>query len=109
MPKLTKRSIEALQTRDAEYFVSDSELPGFGIRIAPPGRKKFARRYRVNGPHATGLEARPQLGDPSSGSGACYAAISRSESDVWDQKRRHRGEGPDASYHPLALRPLACD
>lgn len=49
MPKLTKRNIEALQTRDAEYFVSDSELPGFGIRIAPSGRKTFALRYRING------------------------------------------------------------
>lgn len=49
MPKLTKRNIEALQTRDAEYFVSDSELPGFGIRVAPSGRKTFALRYRING------------------------------------------------------------
>ncbi len=49
MAKLTKRNIEALQTRDAEYFVSDSELPGFGIRVAPSGRKTFALRYRING------------------------------------------------------------
>jgi hypothetical protein len=44
MPKLTKRKIDALEPRATEYFASDSDLPGFGVRVAPSGRKAFARR-----------------------------------------------------------------
>lgn len=46
MPKLTKRSIEALEIRESDYFVWDSELPGFGVRVLPSGRKKFVLQYR---------------------------------------------------------------
>ena len=46
MPKFTKRSIEALDVRESDYFVWDSELSGFGIRVLPSGRKKFVLQYR---------------------------------------------------------------
>lgn len=46
MPKLTKRTIEALDVRESDYFVWDSELPGFGVRVLPSGRKKFVLQYR---------------------------------------------------------------
>lgn len=49
MPKLTKRLVDSLELRAGEYFVADSELRGFGVRVAPSGRKTFALRYRVNG------------------------------------------------------------
>jgi len=49
MLKLTKRKIDALEPRATEYFASDSALPGFGVRVAPSGRKAFALRYRVHG------------------------------------------------------------
>ncbi len=46
MPKFTKRSIEALDIRESDYFIWDSELSGFGIRVLPSGRKKFVLQYR---------------------------------------------------------------
>lgn len=46
MPKLTKRQIEALEIKDKDYFVWDSELSGFGIRVFPSSRKQFVLQYR---------------------------------------------------------------
>lgn len=46
MPKLAKRLIEGLDARSTDYFVWDSELPGFGIRVLPSGNKKFVLQYR---------------------------------------------------------------
>ena len=39
MPKLTKRSVEALQPGSKDYFVWDAETPGFGVRVMPSGAK----------------------------------------------------------------------
>ncbi|OLP58892.1 integrase [Xaviernesmea oryzae] len=47
--KLTKRAIEGLSTRDTDYFVFDTELPGFGIRVMPSGKRFFLIQYRRHG------------------------------------------------------------
>tara|TARA_R110002049_G_scaffold4764_1_gene33766 strand:+ start:881 stop:2068 length:1188 start_codon:yes stop_codon:yes gene_type:complete len=47
MFKLTKRSVEALESRASEYFVWDSEVAGFGVRVFPSGRKTYLVQYRV--------------------------------------------------------------
>ena len=47
--KLTKRTIEALAASKHARIVFDEELPGFGVRIAPSGRKTFVVQYRVGG------------------------------------------------------------
>jgi hypothetical protein len=39
MPRLTKRVIEAAETKAAEHFIWDDSLPGFGVRVLPSGRK----------------------------------------------------------------------
>lgn len=39
MPKLTKRLVEGAEVRDADYFVWDEDLPGFGVRVMPSGRR----------------------------------------------------------------------
>ncbi len=47
MAKLTKRTIDALQPRDKDYFEWDDELPGFGVRVWPTGRKTYVAQYRA--------------------------------------------------------------
>lgn len=46
MAKLTKRTIEALEPADRDYFVWDGDLSGLGIRVFPTGRKQFVLQYR---------------------------------------------------------------
>jgi len=47
MPKLTKRTIEAAEIRASEYFLWDAEVPGFGLRVLPSGRKGYVVQYRA--------------------------------------------------------------
>jgi len=49
MFKLTKRSVEALEARGADYFEWDSELSGFGVRVFASGRKSYLVQYRAGG------------------------------------------------------------
>jgi integrase len=49
MPKLTKRAIDALQARDKDYFIWDSEIIGFGIRVMRSGAKTYQAQYRKGG------------------------------------------------------------
>lgn len=49
MIRLTKRSVEQLDTAGADYFVWDGELPGFGVRVMPSGRKSYLIQYRAGG------------------------------------------------------------
>src|SRR5512134_2328191 len=47
MSKLTKRTIEALAPRDVDYIAWDNDIPGFGVRVMPSGRKSFVLQYRA--------------------------------------------------------------
>ncbi|MFT6558344.1 tyrosine-type recombinase/integrase [Sneathiella sp.] len=46
MTRLSKRTIDALDASDKDYFVWDATLPGFGVRVMPTGRKSFLIQYR---------------------------------------------------------------
>lgn len=49
MPKLTKRVIDALHSETKDYFVWDTQIAGFGIRILPSGAKTYQAQYRKGG------------------------------------------------------------
>ena len=46
---LTKRVVDAAEPTDKRYFLWDSELPGFGLRVETSGTKTFIVRYRAEG------------------------------------------------------------
>ncbi|EHM02030.1 site-specific recombinase, phage integrase family [Acetobacteraceae bacterium AT-5844] len=46
MPKLTKRTVDAAEPRAAPYFIWCSDLPGFGVRIYPTGKRIYYADYR---------------------------------------------------------------
>lgn len=46
MPKLTQRSVAALAAKESDYFVWDTLLPGFGVRVMPSGSKTYQVQYR---------------------------------------------------------------
>lgn len=48
MPKLTNRLVDAPEARVAEYFVSNSQNHGFGLRLLPTGRKGYLVQYRAS-------------------------------------------------------------
>jgi hypothetical protein len=47
MAKLTKRIVDAAENRAGEYFLWDEDLPGFGLRVLPSGRKRYIIQYRA--------------------------------------------------------------
>jgi integrase len=47
--RLTRRSVEAAQKGAARYFIWDSDLKGFGLRVETSGTKTYVVRYRVGG------------------------------------------------------------
>lgn len=49
MPKLTKRSVDTLEPKADNYFVWDSEIKGFGVRVMPSGVKTYQIQYRKGG------------------------------------------------------------
>lgn len=49
MVKLTKRAVEDAAPAAAEYFVWCDELPGFGLRVYPSGKRGYLVQYRAAG------------------------------------------------------------
>ncbi len=49
MAKLTKRAVEALAVEKKDYFVWDSQIAGFGVRVLPSGAKTYQAQYRKGG------------------------------------------------------------
>ena len=49
IPKLTKRTVEALKASGADTVYWDGELTGFGVRVRKSGRKNYVLQTRVRG------------------------------------------------------------
>ncbi len=49
MGRLTKKAVDDLVPRDADYVVWCDGLPGFGIRVFPSGKRAYCIQYRAAG------------------------------------------------------------
>ena len=49
MPKITKRTVDALRPTERERVVWDDDMTGFGVRVHPTGRKVYIVKYRHEG------------------------------------------------------------
>jgi integrase len=49
MAKLTKRVVDAAPAGEADTFIWDDELRGFGLRVYPSGKKVYVAQCRANG------------------------------------------------------------
>src|SRR6266853_1326867 len=49
MAKLSKRIVDAAETRSSDYFIWDDELSGFGLRIFQSGKRSYVVQYRAAG------------------------------------------------------------
>ena len=47
--KLTKRTVESLKVREKDHIAFDADLPGFGVRVMPSGKRFFLIQYRRHG------------------------------------------------------------
>ena len=49
MPKITKRTVDALVPAERERILWDDDIKGFGVRVHPTGRKVYIVKYRHEG------------------------------------------------------------
>ena len=56
--KLTKRVVEGVSPAERDVLVWDTELPGFGCKVTPKGRRSYLLYYRT----ADGRQRKPALG-----------------------------------------------
>jgi len=47
--KLTKHGVEGARVRPGDYFIECDDLPGFGVRIYPTGKRDYLVQYQVDG------------------------------------------------------------
>lgn len=49
MAKITKRVVDAAESREKDYVIWDDELPGFGLRVFASGKRSYVIQYRLGG------------------------------------------------------------
>ncbi|WP_425418469.1 tyrosine-type recombinase/integrase [Oricola indica] len=49
MAKLTKRTVSEASADEKDIFLWDDDLPGYGLKVTPKGRKVFVLQYRIGG------------------------------------------------------------
>ena len=47
--RITKRAVDAIEPRSVDAYLWDQDLPGFGLKVTPAGRKVYLVQYRLGG------------------------------------------------------------
>jgi hypothetical protein len=47
--KITKTTIDGAKPDERDYFIWDSDLTGFGLKVSKGGRKSYVCQYRTGG------------------------------------------------------------
>ena len=115
MPKLTRRLVEQLAAQTSDYFVWESDVPGFGLRVYASGRKSYLIQYR----DASGRTRRLALGphgvltpEQARALAQVHLARVRAGGDPAQEKKTQRGQPTLAQFverylfeHVHALKP----
>lgn len=91
MPRLTKRTVDTAKATGQEYFLWDTDMRGFGLRVLKSGRKSYVVRYRTGG--RGGPTRRKALGLH----GVLTAEEARNEARKWLAERA-KGNDPIAEH-----------
>ena len=49
MAKISKRTVDSAEAQTKDYIIWDDELPGFGLRVFPSGKRSYVIQYRTRG------------------------------------------------------------
>ena len=90
MSKITKRTVDSANASAKDQYVWDGDLPGFGLKVTPAGRKVYLLQYRVAGHN--GRTRRVTIGTH----GVLTADQARSEAQALSRQIA-RGEDPLAT------------
>src|SRR3954453_13194313 len=47
--RITKRAVDSVAPAAKDAFIWDTDVPGFGLKITPAGRRTFIIQYRLGG------------------------------------------------------------
>jgi integrase len=61
--KISKRSVDSLQSRDKAFIAFDTELKGFGVRVFPSGAKVYIVEYRPGAGGRGAVKRRVKIGN----------------------------------------------
>ena len=47
--KISKRAVDAMESGVSDVFLWDTELPGFGCKVTPKGRRIYVLQFKRDG------------------------------------------------------------
>lgn len=60
--RINKRFVNSTKSAEKQYFVWDTDLTGFGLKVTPAGRRVYVLQYRIPGKGRSGTPKRITIG-----------------------------------------------
>lgn len=102
--KITLRTVNASEPAGEPYILSDSDLPGFGLRVLPAGGKHYILRYRSEGQrrlYTIGRHGAPWTPESARKEAVRLLGLIASGLDPQAEKERQKQEGTAARAHTV--------